>query len=116
MFDLATLSEPTREEAMTTTTKPSPEVPLPPGAVLGDIWEGDDPQRVIMGPDRGITDSDAIIWTTAMQSADGRITSEPYPPHVHIQHNTDGGFNSDQARQLAAALLEAAAEMDVWTR
>jgi hypothetical protein len=98
----------------TTPTTPFPQVPLPPGAVRADVWEGDGPQRVVMGQTRGITDSDFTVWTSAIQCADGRIDSEP--PEVHIAGDTDSGLNSDQARQLAAALLEAAAEMDVWTR
>jgi hypothetical protein len=99
---------------MTTTAKPSPNVPLPPGAVVAEIWEGDGPQRVIMGPHRGITDSDAVIWTTAIQLADGRVAPEPEPPLVHIYG--DASLNSDQARELASALRECAAEMDGWTK
>jgi hypothetical protein len=101
----------------TTTTNPRPDIPLPPGAVFGDVWEGDDPERVIMGLNRGITDSDVIVWTTAIQRADGRVAPEqPEPPHVHIQTTWEDGLNSDQARELAAALLEAAAELDRWAR
>jgi hypothetical protein len=40
----------------------------------------------------------------------------PEPPLVHFQHNTDSGLNSDQCRELAAVLLEAAAELDRWAR
>src|ERR1700730_13781592 len=97
----------------TTTTNPHPHVPLPAGAVFGDIWEGDDPERVVWGANRGITDSDLIIWTSAMQRTDGRIYSESEPPKVHVDGGVD--LNSDQARELAAALLEAAAELDGWS-
>ncbi|MGO9151757.1 hypothetical protein [Mycobacterium sp.] len=91
-----------------------PNVPLPAGAVFGNIWEGDDPERVITGPNRGITDSDVFVRTTAIQRADGRIDVEPNePPLVHIEGDTDG-LNSDQVRELATVLLEAAAEMDGW--
>jgi hypothetical protein len=93
---------------------PTSDIPLPAGAVFGDTWEGDGPQRVVMGQTRGITDSDFTVWTSAIQCADGRIDSEP--PEVHIAGDTDSGLNSDQARELAAALLEAAAEMDAWLR
>jgi hypothetical protein len=93
-----------------------PDVPLPPGAVRADVWEGTDPERVVRGRDLGITDSDVTIWTTAIQRADGRIASEPEPPLVHIQHNTDSGLNSDQCRELAAVLLGLAAQLDGWTR
>ncbi len=98
----------------TTTTNPYPDIPLPAGAVFGDIWEGDDPERVIMGPTRGITDTDITIWTSAIQRADGRIAPEqPEPPRVHVEGAVD--LNSDQARELAAILLEAAADVDGWT-
>jgi hypothetical protein len=96
---------------------PTPDVPLPAGAAFADIWEGTDPKRVIMGPDRGVTDSDVRIWTTAIQRTDGGIDSEPEPPQVHIEADTDrSGLSSDQARELAAALLEAAAQLDGWLR
>jgi hypothetical protein len=93
-----------------------PDIPLPPGAVRADVWEGDGPKRVVRGRDLGITDSDVTIWATAIQRADGRIDSEPEPPLVHIQHNTDSGLNSDQCRELAAVLLGLAAEIAGWTR
>ena len=38
---------------------------------VGDVWEGDDPQRVIMGPLRGITDTDA----TSMGERHGRTST-----------------------------------------
>jgi hypothetical protein len=102
---------------MNTITNPSPDVPLPPGAENGDNWErGDDgPERVIMGPSRGITDAgNARIWTSAIQLANGRIAVEEAsePPLVHLEGDFD--LNSDQARELAAVLLEAAAELDSW--
>jgi hypothetical protein len=48
---------------MTTKTNPQPDVPLPAGADFGDIWEGDEPERVVTGPRRGISAAnvDAII-------------------------------------------------------
>jgi hypothetical protein len=102
---------------MPTTTTPQPNVPLPAGAVFGDVWEGIDPKRVIMGPNRGVTDSDAYIWTTAIQRTDGRIEDGPEPPQVHIEADTDyAGLNSDQCREMASLLLEAAAQLDGWLR
>ncbi len=57
---------------MTTTISTTPpDIPLPAGAVFGDAWEGDDPQRVIMGPLRGITDTDA----TSMGERHGRTST-----------------------------------------
>jgi hypothetical protein len=90
------------------------DVPLPPGAVFADIWKGHDPERVVSGPRRGITDADVVVWTTSIQRADGRISTEPEPPLVHISRGVE--LNSDQARELAALLLEIAAQMDRWTR
>jgi hypothetical protein len=67
-----------------------------------------------MGQKRGITDAGVVIWTTSIQSADGRISTEPEPPLVHITGGVE--LNSDQARELGALLLEIAAQMDGWTR
>ncbi len=113
----ATVDFPAPEgSAMTTTAATAiPDVPLPAGAEHGDTWEGPGPRRVIMGPDRRITDSDVYIWTSAIQQADGQIAPEnPEPPQVHIEETGDVGLNSDQARELAAVLLEAAAVLDGW--
>src|SRR5258707_11144605 len=99
-----------------TTTNPHPDVPLPTGAVFGDNWEGEPAERVIMGQNRSITDTDVVIWTSAIQFADGRIQQDEggasEPPLVHVDGGVD--LNSDQARELAAALIEAAAEVDRW--
>jgi len=105
---------------MTATTNPHPDVPLPAGAVFGDVWEGRGPERVVTGPTRGITDAETIIciiWTSAIQRADGRIAPDhPEPPLVHIDGCADIGLNSDRARELASVLLEAADEVDRWAQ
>lgn len=95
------------------------DVPLPPGAAFGDVWEGQPPQRVVMGQNRAVTDADVIVWTSAIQHLDGTLEKTNgdgrEPPTAHI----DGGpmdLNSDQCRELAAALLEAAAEIDGWAK
>src|SRR5258707_11500086 len=97
-----------------TTTNPHPDVPGPAGAVFGDAWEGEPAERVIMGQNRGITDTDVVIWTSAIQFADGRIQQDEVgasePPLVHVDGDVD--LNSDQARELAAVLLEITAELD----
>ena len=103
----------------TTTATAIPDVPLPAGADFGDIWEGGNAYRSITGPVRGITDSDAIVWTSAIQRADGVIDTDPgnEVPLVNIDvHAYDCVLrvNSEQARELASALLEAAAELDGW--
>jgi hypothetical protein len=69
-----------------------------------------------VGPNRGITDTEVTVHTAAIQSADGRITSQPEPPLVHISSGRYQALilTSDQVRELAAVLLEAADEMDRW--
>lgn len=103
--------------SMTTSTTP-PDVPLPAGATSPDGWQPDDsgPYRAIFGDDRCVTDHDAIVWTSAVQFADGAVTASPLgEPYVYVDCvGIDRGLNSDQARELAAALLEAAAELDRW--
>jgi hypothetical protein len=98
----------------TLTANPFPNVPLPTGAVFGDVWEGSEPERVVRWRDLGIKDSDVTIWTTAIQRADGSISDGPEPPMVHIACADQ--LNSDQARELAAVLLGLAAQMDELTR
>jgi hypothetical protein len=102
---------------VTRTTNPHPDIPLPAGAVFGDIWQGqgDDIYRVIMGANRGVTDSDVVIWTSAIRFWDGSLDTdgEVETPAVHIDGDTDR-LNSDHARELASALVEAAAEVDRW--
>jgi hypothetical protein len=66
---------------------------------------------LVSGPVRRSWDT---LWTSAIQRADGRIEPEPGPPRVHIEGDVD--LNRDQARELAAVLLEVAAELDGWTR
>jgi hypothetical protein len=101
----------------TTTTAPVPDIPLPAGAEFGDEWDPDDLHRVIMGAERHVTDSDVVVWTSAIQFADGSIDDAACggeSPQVNLGGN-HGELNSDQARELAAAILEAANEIDGWT-
>ncbi|GJN99095.1 hypothetical protein NJB1907f44_48880 [Mycobacterium marinum] len=99
----------------TTPTSPSPDIELPAGAAFGDKWEGSPPERLILGPTRGITDSDVVVWASAVQRADASIENGIDTPAIQIDGSTDA-LNSDQARELAAALLQAADEIDGWTR
>jgi hypothetical protein len=92
-------------------------VPLPAGADFGDVWGLHIRQgayRVVTGPNRGVTDSDdAALWISGIQFWDGSIDGDGVieTPAVHVE---GGRLNSDQARELAAALLEAAAVRDGW--
>ena len=100
---------------MTTTT--IPDVPIPASA-RPDAWQDDAPQpyRVLLGEVRGIdgVDIDRVsVQPTAVQFSDGRVDdgSVHEPPHVYLG---DDGLSCAQARALAAALIEAADEVDRW--
>ncbi len=103
---------------LTTTTPTTEPVPLPLGARTFDTWQDDDPQpyRVILGADRTVTDHKVRVSPSAVQWADGSVDDGHIEaPHVYVFELGEGApLNSDQARELAAALLEAAAEVDGW--
>ena len=103
---------------MTSTTTESPG--LPAGArAIGD-WEADDPQpyRAIEAAHRKITDHRLTVAPSAVQWADGSVDDGRIEgPHVYVYGLDEGcPLNSDQARELAAALLESAAEIDGWAQ
>jgi hypothetical protein len=95
-----------------------PDIAPPPGAEFADDWEGDSPHRVIVGFDRTVTDHTARVYAVVIQMADGSIDEGLIEgPHANIADGERSGIenlNSDQARELAAALLEAADEIDEW--
>jgi hypothetical protein len=105
---------------MTTTTNPYPDVPLPAGAIADDdawtLWENE--ARVFHGPDRvvlnGAAEVIAEVRTTGVQYADGSVDNGEDPPTIDICLNLPGDLTAAEARELAAALLEAAAELDGW--
>jgi hypothetical protein len=72
------------------------------------------PYRVVLGAGRGVTDHKVRVQTSAIQFADGRIDA-PTATISGAGHN-GSGLNSDQARELASALIKAAAELDGWAR
>jgi hypothetical protein len=96
-----------------TTTHSSPDVPLPAGAVFGDVWEGPQPERVVTGPERCVRGTAITVWTTAIQSADGHVAAQPEPPMLHLGWDQDG-LTSAQARELAGLIIKAVDEMDQW--
>lgn len=68
-------------------------------------------RRAIAGPDwPTVTDHTAQVYIVGTEWEDG-ITA---PPEVHVHGMFGGGLNSDQARELGSALLEAAAAVDRW--
>jgi hypothetical protein len=90
-----------------------PDVPLPAEIEMASEWDLEG-YRDICGVDRTVTDHTFRVYAFGSQSLDGTIDNLA----VHLADGDDScpPLNSDQARELAAALLEAAAELDGWTR
>jgi hypothetical protein len=101
-----------------TPTNPYPDVVPPAGASALDAWQDDVPQpyRIVLGADRTVTDHKLRVSTSALQWADGSVDDGRIePPHIYVEDLNEGNLpNRDQARALAAVLLEAAAEVDGW--
>jgi hypothetical protein len=83
-----------------------------------DTWQDDSPlpYRVLLGEVRGIdgVDTDLVcVHPTAIQFSDGRVDdgSVHEPPSVYLR---DDALSTAQARDLAAALIEVADELDRW--
>jgi len=106
----------------TAATSPYPDVPVPAGA--DKVYDWDDPStseayRFFQGRVRTITaddtknrpwSEDITVCVEGTQDPDGTINRDI---NVHQLHHDDP-ITANQARQLAAALLEAAAELDRW--
>ena len=95
-------------------------VALPAGVARVDDWEPEGDQahyRFIVGATRPLTDHPIRVSVHAFQWSDGTLDNGDIlsPPGIAI-HDVDADMplKSDQARELAAALLEAAAEFDRW--
>jgi hypothetical protein len=104
---------PQHPQTNSTTTNPFPDVPLPAGADFGGTWDPDG-YRDVFGIDRTVTDHKVRLYSLCSQAADGATELAC----VVVADGEREGFvlNSDQARELAAVLLEAAAELDGWAR
>ena len=102
---------------MTTTslTNPPPDVAPPPHAADVDDWDRTG-ERYVHGVDHHITDSDLAVFTTCFQNRDGSIQGDAAEgdegPRVFLDQGVD--LNADQARELAALLLDLAAQVDRW--
>src|SRR6478672_2120287 len=94
----------------TTPTTTAPNV-APPAGTTPDIWEAD--QRVVAGINRGIDGHDVVVWSAAVQYADGSLRK---PAEVHVELGDDDAMTADQARALAAELIDAADEVDRWAK
>lgn len=98
----------------------TPTIDPPVGATACDIWQEHDPlpYRVVFGAFRMVTDHAAVVSSSAVQWADGSIDDGGIeaPAIALLNDGTEAilGLDSDQARELAAALLEAADELDRW--
>jgi hypothetical protein len=94
------------------------DVPTPAGADFVDTWQEGEPQpyRVILGPRRVV--GKVEIQRSVTQFADGSIDQVGLiaAPGIRVRANREDGLTKKQARELAALLLEAADEMDGWTR
>lgn len=104
---------------MTITESASQAFDLPLGADTADEWQDIDsqfrPYRIVQGPDRHITDNSLVVTTTAVQWGDGTIEdgTNDECPKIWIDQSD---LNSDQARELAAVLLESATLIDGWAQ
>jgi len=102
----------------TTTVHFDPDIAPPSGATTNDAWQGDDPlpYRIVVGADRTVTDHPLRVSTSAVQWADGSVHDGGIEhPHIYVfDLGESRPLNSDQARELASALLESAAEVDGW--
>lgn len=100
------------------TVTQSPDVAPPPGTDFACHWqEGNPAYRIVFGVDRTVTDSTARVYTAAVQFADGSLDDGTIEaPTVAVCDGERDGLivNSDQARELASVLLQAAAEIDGW--
>ena len=85
-------------------------VPLPSGAESAEHWSEDVEgrwTRMLHGPSRAVAGFDAAVYRTGLQTRDGAVTWSLY---VHAEDRD--GMTAQQVRQFAAALVEAAGELD----
>jgi hypothetical protein len=98
----------------------SSDIAVPAGVARTNPWEPSGDQahyRFIVGATRRVTDHPIHVSVHAFQWSDGTLDDGDIlsAPGIAI-HNADAcvPLKSHQARELAAALLEAAAEFDSW--
>jgi hypothetical protein len=119
--------------------KHAPHCVAPPAGATPDIWQDDGPTsyRVVDGRVRNVDVNRASnegltgvsVYTHAVQLADGSLSfaASDGAPGVSIDtfwrddpngppHDTGISVTAEEARELAAALLEAAAEIDGWAK
>jgi hypothetical protein len=99
-----------RVEAAHNLTDSTFDVPVPASTVEVGHWEEDGEgrwTRLVHGESRTIDSYDATFYLTGEQSPDGAVAWSLY---VHV--NDSGSMTTDQVRELAAKLIEAADELD----
>lgn len=91
------------------------DVPLPAGAEWYDgRWEDVDhrPWRVIRTVKRAVKGCDVTVYAQGVQYADGSLGEGREGLELMVEFLEDDGISAEQARDLAAALIGAADEMD----
>jgi hypothetical protein len=101
-----------------TIAKPTvPQVEVPAGVKRVSEWETDEPtpRRYVSTANYRVVGHSAVIWWDATQFADGSIDVDRDPPTVRVDGLAwEHGLSSEQARVLAAVLIEGADEIDRW--
>ncbi|MCW2654024.1 MAG: hypothetical protein JWR32_5000 [Mycobacterium sp.] len=108
----------------------APDVPLPDGVAVVDEWQEPSTSRAyrcILGTSRTIRaealsrwqqdgGQEVVVRNHVTQFSDGSfdLTGRIERPGVTVTIDSDLGITSDDARRLAAVLIEAADELDRW--
>ena len=98
----------------------TPNHATPEGAEA-DAWQDNNGElfRLVYKTSRGIAQRpDATVFLSAVQLGDGTIDKGDRlePPVLYVDVQDGRGLTSVQARSLATALVNAAAELDRWVR
>jgi hypothetical protein len=104
------------EKGTAITSKTAPDLPLPAGATFVGDWDKHGmpvPCRFITFGERTVTDHPARVSPHAFRWSDGSLAcSGEEAPGIAILDASVQPLNSEQARELASALLAGAAELD----
>lgn len=103
----------------TTTTNPYPGVPLPAGAdEASDWWEENTdapgPYRIIASQRRGLADGNLTVQATALQYQDGHVDDGTLEGPCPSIDGVPELLTTHAARELAAAIIQAADMADRW--
>jgi hypothetical protein len=74
--------------------------------------------RVVTTPDHVVTgcDNDTRVWGAAVQFLDGSIDAAGVEeePHVWVETSPSSGLTTNEARELAAHIVQVAEQIDGW--